>query len=96
MIGQEDHPTYIHRVINPVMESLVTDLIVHKPADVMLYMSKWLAERHPSTKLSQDEETELRLLKKELKDLKGKDKSSSSSDEGDEKHGKSESKQKKA
>lgn len=77
----EVHGAYIQRTLNPVIESLVTDLIVNKPADVLLYMHTWLAERHPSMTLTKAEKAELKRLKRRFQRLQAKVKVKAKSNE---------------
>jgi cAMP-dependent protein kinase regulator len=84
MSGQEEHSRYIQRVVNPVLENLVTEIITNKPQDILLFMHNWLTERHPSTKMSSAQHEELHNLRRNLDRLKKKqvDSASESEDSG--------------
>lgn len=72
MSGQEDHTRYIQRVVNPVLEAVVAEILSNKPNDILSFMHDLLSNMHPATKLSQAEREELALLKRKHDCLKNR------------------------
>lgn len=80
MSGHEEHSRYIQRVINPILEQLVTDILLNKPSDILTFMHNWLNDKHPATKMSQAELDELQMLKRNLDRLKKRNHEDSASE----------------
>lgn len=81
------HKDYIQNVLNPVLQEMVSSLLVSKPEDPIPYMIKWIKDRlnihdQPS------EKEELRILRQEVARLKagqnpGSEEEESESSEGE-------------
>lgn len=70
----QEHQEYIQAQVNPVLESLVTQLLLDRPENPVPTMIKWLCEQSnkPMPKLASDtpaDSDEIAKLKKELSDL---------------------------
>lgn len=67
MSGQEDHRNYLESKVNPVLQRLVTALLVTRPDQPVPFMVKWLRREYNV----QDENDELLRLRQELAALRG-------------------------
>jgi hypothetical protein len=88
-MAQDPHQAYIESTLNPVLEDMVTNILTHKPTDVVTFMIDWLRKKRGDD-LSSTEKEELRQLRAEVARLKTKavadsasEKSSEYSDEDD-------------
>lgn len=70
MAQAQEHQEYISQRVNPVLENLVTQLLMERPEQLAPFMIKWLSERVKAPATSNTEETrELADLKQELAQL---------------------------
>lgn len=69
MVSATDHMTYIHEKVNPILEALVTAVLLERPDDPVNFMIKWLSEQTPE-KLNTAQEVE--RLQVEIERLKAK------------------------
>lgn len=67
MSGQEEHRNYLESRVNPVLQRLVTALLVTRPEQPVPFMVKWLRREYNV----QDENEELLRLRQELAALRG-------------------------
>ena len=67
MSGQDDHRNYLDSKVNPVLQHLVTALLVTRPEQPVPFMVKWLRREYNV----QDENDELQRLRQELAALRG-------------------------
>lgn len=67
MSGQDDQRNYLESKVNPVLQRLVTALIVTRPEQPVPFMVKWLRREYNV----QDENDELQRLRQELAALRG-------------------------
>ena len=49
MATAADHMLYIQEKVNPVLEQLVTQLLLERPEDATHFMVQWLREKHKET-----------------------------------------------
>jgi len=69
MVSATDHMTYIHEKVNPILEALVTAVLLERPDDPVNFMIKWLSEQSPE-KLNTAQEVE--RLQVEIERLRAK------------------------
>eukprot|EP00931_Biecheleriopsis_adriatica_P090361 TRINITY_DN64360_c0_g1_i1.p1 TRINITY_DN64360_c0_g1~~TRINITY_DN64360_c0_g1_i1.p1 ORF type:complete len:428 (-),score=134.60 TRINITY_DN64360_c0_g1_i1:56-1279(-) len=77
----QEHQEYIQSKVNPILESLVTEVLLERPDNPVPFMVRWLAEKSKQGKDSlyalgvgeaERLRTEIRELQEEIKDLKDK------------------------
>ena len=70
-----EHQEYIQKKVNPILEALVTSLLLDRPDDPIAYMVNWLKKKD-STQGSggsvEDLKLEVESLRKEIAALEGK------------------------
>jgi len=70
-MSEEVHRQYIEQKINPILEELVTQMLIHKPADPATYMlESLLLKTGKKEEISSAERAELASLRQELARLK--------------------------
>jgi len=73
MVSATDHMTYIHERVNPVLEALVTAVLLERPDDPVNFMIRWLTEQAPDKTNTPEEidqiRTEIERLKAKQKEL---------------------------
>jgi len=69
MVSATDHMTYIHEKVNPILEALVTAVLLERPDDPVHFMIKWLSEQ-TTEKLNNGQEVE--RLQNEIERLKAR------------------------
>jgi len=52
-----DDQRYIDQYLNPILEPMVIDILLHKPTDLVEFMVKWLTDKKPAY-FSQEEHSE--------------------------------------
>eukprot|EP00397_Hematodinium_sp_SG-2012_P023552 GEMP01024477.1.p1 GENE.GEMP01024477.1~~GEMP01024477.1.p1 ORF type:complete len:431 (+),score=99.77 GEMP01024477.1:150-1442(+) len=67
MASAQDHMTYIHEKVNPILEALVTAVLLERPDDPVGFMIKWLSEQSADKATSSHE---VEKLQKEIERLK--------------------------
>eukprot|EP00397_Hematodinium_sp_SG-2012_P041362 GEMP01045534.1.p1 GENE.GEMP01045534.1~~GEMP01045534.1.p1 ORF type:complete len:420 (+),score=96.47 GEMP01045534.1:245-1504(+) len=68
----QDHQEYVQTKVNPVLESLVTQVLLERPDDPVSFMVKWLSEHAKSNGASsvrKSETSKIGELKKTMADL---------------------------
>uniref|UniRef100_A0A7S1A8W9 Cyclic nucleotide-binding domain-containing protein n=1 Tax=Noctiluca scintillans TaxID=2966 RepID=A0A7S1A8W9_NOCSC len=67
----QEHQEYIQQKVNPLLENLVTQLLLERPEDIMPFMIKWLSEhaKTPAALALTEGVNELNAMKAELESL---------------------------
>jgi hypothetical protein len=60
MNKQEIYKEYITTKVNPIIESMVIDLLLNRPDDVVAFMGKWLSEKKDSFSHLKDKQVDLK------------------------------------
>eukprot|EP00747_Dinoflagellata_sp_TGD_P184108 gnl/TRDRNA2_/TRDRNA2_39462_c0_seq1.p1 gnl/TRDRNA2_/TRDRNA2_39462_c0~~gnl/TRDRNA2_/TRDRNA2_39462_c0_seq1.p1 ORF type:complete len:429 (-),score=121.43 gnl/TRDRNA2_/TRDRNA2_39462_c0_seq1:65-1273(-) len=71
MAAQAEHKEYIQQKVNPILENLVTQLLLERPEQLAPFMIKWLSEHTntPAASATTEGLSELASLKSELEQL---------------------------
>jgi len=76
-MAQQEHQEYIQQKVNPILENLVTQLLLERPEQLAPFMIKWLSEhaKTPDARALTEGVNELQELKAELEKLQAEVKS---------------------
>ncbi len=69
-----EHQEYIQKKVNPILESLVTAVLLDKPEDPVGFMVQWLSQESSGTSRVEAESlrSRIRVLKEEISALEAK------------------------
>jgi len=65
----QEHQEYIHQKVNPILENLVTQLLLERPEHLPTFMIKWLSEHTKTPTPVTGDAKKITTLKQELEEL---------------------------